>query len=318
MKTMLLLVFLFLSIINFTNAQWKKINVQFDRKTDGSIRGITSSGNTIYVGLEKKGIFFSNDNGNNWKYTINDIKDLRVTSISAIGSKIFVGTCGNGILCSSNGQSWSTISNNLSNRNNDNCCSYYPFAINESTIISGCNCADKNLYLTTNGGQSWLNINMPTKKETFRGFAMLGSSIFAKTYFEGIFKSTDNGQNWIPVNDGLPSLKIQNIYTFGSNIFVTISGEGLFRSTDNGQKWQAINNGFSTSKTKNNEIKYYVNCLAGCGNNIFTGLPDGVYVSSDNGDNWFEVNVGLADKGVSGIAITNSRIFIITSGAERS
>jgi len=155
------------------------------------------------------------------------------------------------------------------------------------------------VYLTSDNGESWLEVNNGLTETDVRSLAVHGNNLYAGTWGAGIFLSTDKGQSWSAVNSGLESIYVASIVSIGSNIMAG-TYDGIFLSTDNGSSWTAYNNGLTILYTKAIEVS---------GSNIYAGTwQGGVFLSTDNGANWSTLNEGLPGKDILSLAVIGSNI----------
>src|SRR5690606_20349319 len=200
----------------------------------------------------------------------------------------------------------------------------------------------KYLYLTTNNGDTWIEID-GYNGSLGSGFtnaeiltlAAKDSFLYAGTNGEGIFLSINNDTNWVSVNNGLTNLLIWDIAISDSFLFAATWG-GVFRSTNNGAEWVAINNGLTDTTTSalvissngylfagvwqtggifrstdngNNWMRfgyppiYSVYDLTFSNKNLFVSTNYGVFRSNDDGENWIDINNGLPNSQVTCLAV---------------
>ena len=120
----------------------------------------------------------------------------------------------------------------------------------------------------------------------------------------GLLQSTDNGDTW--ENIGLTDAAIlclaknsQDVIYVGCNVDFT---SGLIRSTDYGATWQQflLNQCVQGIDVDNNDVVYV---------NLYCdgwGMPWGVYRSADNGETWESLDMGMPNKMVNGLHLSNN------------
>ena len=152
------------------------------------------------------------------------------------------------------------------------------------------------------------------------------STIYAGTYYYGVFKSTDGGNSWAWSNVGLtyntPERNIGAIAIYPktpSIICAGTKGAGAFRSYDSGYSWIRGSLG---------PIDGYVDALAIDSltpSAIYAGTEGGVFKSTDHGASSWDINTGLTNTHVNALAIdpitpstiyagTDSGVFKSTNG----
>ncbi|MGB3949278.1 MAG: T9SS type A sorting domain-containing protein [Bacteroidia bacterium] len=217
-----------------------------------------------------------------------------VRSFDAIGSTVYAGTDGAGILKSiNNGATWSGTSTGLTNLQ------VYSIAHDGTTMVSGT--YGGGVFKSTDSGANWVAINNGLTTTAVNAVAISGTTLYAGTQSNngngGIFVSTNSGANWTLVNNGLPSnVYVLSIAVNGSTVYIG-TGDGVFMSTNNGVSWMAMNNGLSN---------LYVNALAVNGSTMYAGTNVGVFQSLNNGASWSLVHSSAL---VTSIVINGSSVF---------
>lgn len=122
-----------------------------------------------------------------------------------------------------------------------------------------------------------------------------GTTVFAGTPGDALFKSDDYGSNWYVSNSGLPANRdVYSIAIRGNEIYAGIDGNGMYKSTDNGASWDSIKTGLPAFNCSPNDILFK-------GTDIFVSMANGqwgVYKSSDSGNTWNSVNNGIVDSSI--------------------
>jgi|WetSurMetagenome_2_1015567.scaffolds.fasta_scaffold27239_3 photosystem II stability/assembly factor-like uncharacterized protein len=144
------------------------------------------------------------------------------------------------------------------------------------------------VYLSTNNGESWSEINSGLTNKCVYTFAVSGNNIFSGTA-DGVFLSTNNGGNWTAVNNGLTCNEVWTLTASGTNLFAGTYPDGVFLSTNNGRNWISVNNGLTNKR---------VSTFIVSGSNIFSGTDNGVFLSTNNGRDWTEACSNLKQKGL--------------------
>ena len=155
------------------------------------------------------------------------------------------------------------------------------------------------VYLSTNGGTSWIAANSGLENKQVRSLAVISdetegtTTLFAGTT-TGVFRSSDNGTSWIA--SGLDSsdvfaLTVTKDETGRSIILAGIEPEVgisscIFRSTDKGSSWTA------SSLSTYNTTCFAMSSGETGETNIFAGTYSGIYLSSDSGINWIHLDAG--------------------------
>jgi len=268
---------------------------------------IYSKGNNLFAGTRNKGVFFSNDLGNNWA-SVNDgfsIYPWRVNALVIKGDMIFAGT-DIGIFTSPvNDISWEEISVEL---NTYSSTIWFDIFSRKKIDVSSLGFIGDRIFVgTQNGihasdifGDSWTALNNGINNIEVNSLAASGNRIFVGTWYNGIFRSMDNGQNWIPFNEGLKTYGISSIAINNDTIFAGADG-GFFRSDDNGETW--------------NEFKYEsksiinISKIEKADNYLFLLTSSKkVYRSYDNGSTWIKIDHGFSS--ITDIFVVENEVFL--------
>ncbi len=175
-------------------------------------------------------------------------------------------------------------------------------AVIGSSVFAG---TGAGIYRSTNGGQSWTNVNNAFAE----CFAEKGSEVFAGCN-SGVLKSTDDGITWInpdpaltggvthiaandfgiyascggmlrSTDDGaswpmIGQLEFTGLVLDGGSLFAT--GSGVCKSTDGGNSWSTLTGTGSTDDL--------TNCIAAYDSTILVGWVGGIIRSTDYGNTW--------------------------------
>ncbi|MDD5673539.1 MAG: T9SS type A sorting domain-containing protein [Chitinivibrionales bacterium] len=137
------------------------------------------------------------------------------------------------------------------------------------------------VFLTSNNGANWTQINSGLTDDTVASLAVNGNNVFAGTSGGSVFLSANSGTSWTAVNNGLTNSNVNALAVSGNNVFAGTWGGGIFYSTNNGTSW----NRFDAYLLENSKLD--VLCIAANGNNIFAGTYQGGMVqTTDNGATW--------------------------------
>lgn len=112
------------------------------------------------------------------------------------------------------------------------------------------------------------------------GLAARGDgTLFAATYFGGVFRSTDGGTTWQQSNAGLLTYDIRRIALAADGDVIVGSPSGIHVSEDSAASWQWRNAGLDWLQAR---------CVAiAPGGSLFAGTDDaGVFRSTDGGASW--------------------------------
>lgn len=185
-------------------------------------------------------------------------------------------------------------------------------AVNDTNIFAGAK--DSGVYVSLNGGASWIVVNNGLPKSQFNFFGVSPMIASGRCVFAGIgvrvFRTIDKGNNWAEADSGLPFFYsyVKCFASIDTNMFVGLScldgsTGGVFLSTDNGARWNSVNNGISDSAA--------IYGFAACGKYLFAG-GSSIYLSKNLGRSWTIVDrSGLPLSFVSSLAVCGDYIFAV-------
>ena len=264
----------------------------------------TNNGGTIY---DDGGIFRSTDNGETWTRILTTTTNTR-NSYLRTDTALFFGGSGGVSRSYDNGLTWQ-LKNGGQNALNS-------FVISLESINDTIFIGTKNgIFRSTNNCDTWVvadaGIPGSGNHDWITEMATVGSTIYAASLADGVYKSTNYGTSWVPVINGLTNLKAESLYAVDSTLYVGTYYGGVFKSVDGGANWIPANQGLS------NETVY---CFYQHENMLFSGGMDGVYMTTDSGANWTNSNNGLnghsvitfAGAGIDNTGSSGNNLFIGT------
>ena len=228
----------------------------------------------MYLALQDKGVFQSEDAGTHWSSLGNGLTNKIITGAAAIGNSIFVGTT-QGLYRLDSG-----VWNKLSVDPND--------AVH-SLVVS-----ENNLYVATGSN--------------FLGYAALKSE---NTRPRKVYQSSDLGITWTEitpvdqsfmknVRNGNPTKLLAN----GKTLLVL--GSPVFQSKNRGKTW--TNLGFDTNL---GPIRTSLG-LAGNENTIYKLDQYGIQRTTDSGASWHPLMDGIVGAKVQKVITFNNRLYLYT------
>jgi photosystem II stability/assembly factor-like uncharacterized protein len=164
---------------------------------------------------------------------------------------------------------------------------------------SECDQPDVGLYVSRDGGISWL----PAAGEQPSGKAMISLAVhptnsnivYAGTFIYGVLKTTNGGENWTSGTGLPPNATILNVAIAPSDpdlLFAGLDGAGVYRSTDGGGSWTHSSAGLNPGA----QIKSIVVDPTDSQIVYVADHRSGVYVSTNGGDTWQALNDGLVHR----------------------
>ena len=173
------------------------------------------------------------------------------------------------------------------------------------------------VFVSSDDGLSWSKSNSGLNQDGALSLAIsTGNSIFAGTFYHGVFKSTDGGSQWtqlqLPITGDPAIFPVWSMCADSAgNVYAGVAGQGLFRSSDGGQSWSLA--GFQGSQT--GDVGSLICPSPG---EILAVAGYGIYRSTDKGATWVQLGMNLPI--VNSISLNSSgQIFAFTdNGVFRS
>jgi hypothetical protein len=103
------------------------------------------------------------------------------------------------------------------------------------------------LYRSGNGMKSWQLVDSANINEVAQ-FLKAGNTIFAGTYYNGLFRSDDDGRSWQRDTSISQHATVNALYSTGGFIFISlyeddVLADGIYRSGDGGASWTFVGDG---------------------------------------------------------------------------
>jgi photosystem II stability/assembly factor-like uncharacterized protein len=174
-----------------------------------------------------------------------------------------------------------------------------PYTVHD-IIIDGTNlyASAQGIYYSSNGGLNWSLISPVISSNKMD---KSGSTILVSTLTSGIYLSNNNGSSWTNITTGLPTT-INDVKIIG-NTYYAATANGIYISTNNGASWALA---FLTSGSE---------CFHQIGSTLFVGRSGGgVYYSTNGGSMWTSANTGLTNLTVYSLTSNSTYLFAGTSG----
>lgn len=256
------------------------------------VSALEGADHRLYAGTSA-GIFFSENGGNTWLPTTFGNEEAVITTLTADGNTVYVGTWRHGIFRSDNaGVTWKPILNGLRFQEVDG----EPFygavqniLIIDNTIINVM--YHGGTYISTDRGETWHDVS----EEWYRG-----DSIYSLTAFDGYLwsaisidsmaRSPDNGQTWqyLPFSE----CKRTNDWAVLQGQLYVAGQKGVGRWSETLQTWEYPMDGFPIDNPEDANDLPYVYSFAVRGGYLFAGLSThGVYVFDAQSETWSAIGL---------------------------
>jgi hypothetical protein len=266
--------------------------------THNSAYAISTSGDTILVGLQKFGVDRSTDNGTTWPGGVGP-GAFYVTAVAQYGGLTLASSRNNGgiYVSTDNGGTWNENSVLVANM----------FTMSGGIIYAG---TGVGMVYSSDNGATWLSEQAYlTLTGNVNAILVVGNGIYASSNGTLYYRAL-SGYSWVAVA-GAPS-GVMALFTFGGNVYAGTS-TGIYLHDPNSGNWVSEGNSGLPGGVS---IAGY----AETSSYIFAGTAsNGVYVSNNNGTNWTAVNGGLPNGGstdVEGIASNSGSVFIISGSGQ--
>jgi photosystem II stability/assembly factor-like uncharacterized protein len=249
-------------------------------------------------------------------------ENARGQTITASGSRIYVGGQGTGVWVSTDGgQNWSNMSNGLP-INGSYKWVHTIVASPVTPLVAWASVLADGVYVTLDGGENWTKAEgLPLTTYRIAGHPTDANTVTAVTV-SGIYKSTDGGLNWAESNDGIIGQTVSAAYAAvdGTTIYTVTREGGIFKTDEGGENWSSVGGDVGS------EGMVHVSADPVTGSVIASGW-EGAYRSTDSGLIWTPV-VGVksvevaaftqsgAEPGVQYLSNDKAGVFITTDNGE--
>ncbi len=187
--------------------------------------------------------------------------------------------------------------------------------LNQDTIYT---IGQGGIYKSSNGGNSWTNINnnlpffpqqgesAPMSSVALEDLAIdpLNQDTIYTIGQGGTYKSPDGGTNWTNINNDLPffpqqgesapisSVALEDLAidpTDSDNIYLASNNGQVFKSNNQGDNWVEITNNLPISQRRQGNMNIAV-AKVGNPQPIYIGNWQGIYKSIDDGQTWTQID----------------------------
>ena len=168
-------------------------------------------------------------------------------------------------------------------------------AANATTLFVG---TETGLFLTTDVGKTWLPASGGIPNTGVQALATHGSSIYAGTSDDGLFRSTDDGASWKEIDQGRLGY-VRALAASDSFLFVAIH-DTVYRTSEGGSAGQLI----TTSPLQGEVLTLFASDV-----DLVAGTVSGVFRSTDWGLHWLARSQGLPNAGILALSKADTNLF---------
>ncbi len=247
----------------------------------------------LYLALQKRGAFISENNGQDWKFIsglaeqrINEIKidPQNITIIYALSDSLFLKS-------SDDGQTWEPSGHGMENSVSPLILSFDPSISNYLWLGT-----NEGIYHSADAGQNWSKSgelpNWNGQKISSIIVDPLNSNIiYASTLGRFIYKSENAGDSWIMirgVTDRLPTSQIYDIIIHPKNstiLYAATINKGVYKSIDSGENWNSTNNELTDFNTRELKFDYSDNPV------LYLATVNHLFIFDNDGNSWNQLNL---------------------------
>jgi photosystem II stability/assembly factor-like uncharacterized protein len=215
------------------------------------------------------------------------------------GSRLFVGTLGNGVFWSDDlGTTWTAANSGLPSEADIIGIARIGTDLFAAMRVWG----DKGLFLRAEGGPGWELVDSGLQAiAEICCLAAAGTNLLAGTD-RGIFLSADRGQSWVFAGPDRPDPPRVNCIEAMGTLVLAGTNEGIFRSTNRGRSWSPV-----TPRLPGSIGVYHI---ASLGTSLFAGTSEGLYASKDHGASWTPIDAGLPKNSVASLAANGTNLLV--------
>ena len=216
----------------------------------------------MYAGMDKLGVFRSDDAGVSWSEMNEMLMDSYIRAIAIHPSRpdvLYLGTYGGGVYQrAAESSGWQEI---IQGMRNTYVTALVMAAGNPDVIYAATN---GGISKTTDGGRNWVSVNNGLTTGYMLCLAIDPGNaevLYAGSDGQGLFKTENGGENWVSLGGDIWMTEILpgNMAPVVSNVVVNpvnteiiyaANSSGVFRSADGGQNWNRLDAGLTSTNIK--------------------------------------------------------------------
>ena len=192
------------------------------------------SGDNLFLGTNKGGVFKSADSGESWQAINDDVLHQNVWSLLATESRLFAGTAKGIFFTDDEGSTWQKANLPRPQAHHQ---MIFSLAVKGRSILAGTN---SHVYLSEDFGATWQQIKVPTRLDIMT-IQVQNDTWLLGTSGEGILSSED-GINWKVWNGDTGNTR--SMILTNNSLILGLSGQGVIDVSDK-ENSSNLNNGFT-------------------------------------------------------------------------
>jgi photosystem II stability/assembly factor-like uncharacterized protein len=293
MKKAVILIFIVFSQNIFGQSAWDKVEMDFDKPLKNIFflnENIGWGFSSVYNPSTSKNdnmIHRTTNGGLNW--TSISLPEISYFKFHFVNQDTGWGIYGSKIYKTSNsGNNW-----DVKYSGNKSFCKIFCLTAQTCWVLG----YEKLLFKTTDGGESWEELNINVNSHDIVDIFFINESIGFCCY-QGIFKTIDGGETWTKKPTSHDYSDFHCIYFLTDSIGWAAGGT-IYKTEDGGETWK-----FQKTASQNEESCYFINENKGW---IFN-LSDPHYITFNGGKTWSDYNTNIAPYGLVNFNFVNENI----------
>ncbi|HWF44809.1 MAG TPA: hypothetical protein VG537_09220, partial [Candidatus Kapabacteria bacterium] len=210
-----------------------------------SVLSFCVTGSEIFAATDI-GVLISLDSGYTWEIRNTGLTNLKVQTLTMVGTTLFAGTQGDGTFRSTDsGRIWKPGNIGIEGT--------FPTTLYHTNDGLFVITQTGGLLRSVDEGASWQSWN-PSSTNLVQAFTKIDNRFFVAAEnppvasgnpsgFSSIYFSTDEGSSWTKENSADSQYYKISFSAFGSNIFATTQDDGVLLSSDSGLTWVRVDSG---------------------------------------------------------------------------
>ena len=230
---------------------------------------------TVVAGTDGAGLWRSGGGTDPWRQV--GPPGVTVHALVDDETAMFAGCSGQGVLRSSDGDTWTAASTGL-----DDLHVHCLTVDGGDTLLAG---TGAGVFISRDGGATWSAANVGMGHSRIFSLASRGDGSFLAGGYDGVWRSTDRAASWRPEPTGLTASHVFAVAVGRTGVYAG-TGNGLVHLAGEGRSWTPIDVGLDEDTT--------VYCVTVTDDGwVLCGTAAGCVISPDGGRTWRSENEGL-------------------------